>query len=307
MKVSVKAVDMKDGKIILRETELDRVLVGYRCVMSIDGSTTSTGITIHREQDGALVYTACFTRDAEETPVQYKVRLKRAVYSILERNRNIETVFYEEPFIGYATAAANLLMLRTFVEELTVEHEDVLGYLKFHEINNKRWKKLFLAPDKCPSNSELEKEMVKKKLVRYLPFMKDVTQDEIDATAMGWVACTQIRKGLEEELRSKKKARAFKYNIKFIGAEDDEFMINELLNVYDGPKSLLENGVVLKEVPPRAGFDKAVYEEMGEDDKVLIMKFSSDKHGNIILQHRIGHLAATYPYLYGVVWRKYRK
>ena len=44
-----------------------------------------------------------------------------------------------------------------------------------------------------------------------------------------------------------------------------------------------------------------------DDDKILIIKFSSKHHGNIVLEHRIGQLAAQYEYIYAIVWRVTRK
>jgi len=55
-------------------------------------------------------------------------------------------------------------MLRTFTEELQAEHPDELKYLSYMEINNKTWKRLFLFPDKCAGDSELEKTQVREKI-----------------------------------------------------------------------------------------------------------------------------------------------
>ena len=308
MKVSIKQPDVDlQGNIVLVNKTIDLVKVSDVCVMSIDGSTTNTGVAILRESDGALFYSCAFSREKGETPVQYKVRLKRAVQEILMNNTLIETVYYEEPFVGYVGAAQNLMMLRTFIEEIIVENEPILDYIKHSEINNKRWKKLFLAPDKCPTGTELEKAAVRKKLEGYMPFLKSVTQDEIDAISMGFIATVQTRNGVADELESKKKPRAFQYNIAFIGADEDDNMLMEFMDVYSGPSYLLENGISLTTCKGTEDFNKHVYKEMGNDDKVLIIKFDSDRHGNLILQHKIGHLASTFEYIYAIVWRKSRK
>lgn len=300
--------DLK-GNIVLTQSSLENVKVSDVCIMSIDGSTTNTGIAILREKDGALFYSCSFSREKDkgETPVQYKVRLKKAVENIILNNTLIETIYYEEPFIGYASAAPNLMMLRTFVEEIIVENEPILDYIKHTEINNKKWKKLFLAPDKCPTGTDLEKVAVRTKLEGFMPFLSAVTQDEIDAISMGFIATVQIRNGVADELESKKKPHAFQYNIKFIGADEDENMLMEFPDVYDGPGYLLENGLSMTTCKGTSNFDKHVYEQMKNEDKVLIIKFNSNKHGNLILQHRIGHLASTYEYIYAIVWRKSRK
>lgn len=304
----IRRPNISNGAYILEDIPIDRVQVTESAIISIDGSTTNTGLAIIREKDGALFYSCAFTRekDSGETPVQYKVRLKRAVKQMLESNMLISKIYYEEPFVGYTTAAPNLFMLRTFVEELIVENEPQFDYLFHTEVNNKRWKKLFLAPEKCPSGTEAEKAAVRKKLETYLPFAKDLSQDEVDAISLGFVACTSLKNGTEEELETKK-VRPFKYNIAFIGADSDDDMCMEFMNTYTGPKYLLDEGVGFSEVKGTADFDKHVYKAMGQHDRVLVIKFDSHKHANLILQYKIGSLAAQYDYIYAIVWRKTRK
>lgn len=308
MKITIRTPDInKEKQIILRQITQENIMVKEKAVISIDGSTSNTGLSIIRESDGALYYSCALTREDKETPVQFKVRLKRFVQDILVRNRLIETVYYEEPFVGHITAVANLMMLRTFIEELIFEQEPTFDYIKHSEINNLKWKKDFLAPDKVPQGTELQKKAVRDKLLGYLPFLKDLTEDEIDSYAMGWCAVAKKREGIEDALESKKKARAFKYNISFSGADSDDDVLQELMEIYKGPQVVLENGIEFKEIPGRVNFNKQVYEFMGGEDKLLIIKFSSNHHGNLILEHKIGHLASQYDYLYALVWRKTRK
>lgn len=308
MKYKVREVCLfADNTVGLRCVEPDAVAIKTPSIMSIDGSTTNTGIAIARLQDGALYNSISCAREDKETPVQYKVRLKRFIKDIITANREITHIVYEEPFIGYAESIKNLFMLRTFIEEIIVEDEPRYDYINHFEMNNKKWKKLFLEPEKLPSNSELEKELVRKKILKYLPFMKDVSQDEIDAYAMGFVSANILKTGTVDELKSKKKASAFKYEIQFIGAIDDEYVMDEFYDVYRGPEKILKGGIHFYEVSGRERLDKKIYESMGQEDKLLLMKFSSKTHGNIILQHKIGHLASEFPYIYAIVWRKNRK
>ena len=308
MIAKIQRPDIKDNNYIMVDVPLDRVQVTENAIISIDGSTSNTGLAILREKDGAIFYSCAFKRekDSGETPVQYKVRLKKAVNEILKNNLLISKVYYEEPFIGYATAAPNLFMLRTFVEELIVENEPQFDYIKHTEVNNKKWKKLFLAPDKCPTGTEAEKAAVKRKLESYLPFVNELTQDEIDAIALGFVACTSLKNGSQDDLESKK-VKPFKYNISFIGANTDDEMCTEFYNAYSGPKHLLDEGISFSEIKGTSDFDKHVYKQMGQHDRVLVVKFNSDKHANLILQHKIGSLAAQFDYLYAIIWRKTRK
>ncbi len=311
MKFTVRAPQqLQDSGIIMTPCQIEDIVVPNYAVLSIDGSTSNSGLAILRENDGALMYSMCATRDnSGETPVHYKIRLKRQVADILRRNKYITQVIYEEPVISNITAVANLFMLRTFIEEMIIENEPEFDYIKHFEISNMRWKKLFLAPDKVPSGTDNQKAAVRKKIETSLPFLTKVTQDEIDAICMGFIFCTHLQNGgLGEELESKKKVRPFQYNITFIGADKDDDMLTEFYDIYKGPEKLLENGISFTEIPGKVNFEKHIYQTMGpEDDKILIIKFSSKHHGNIVLQHRIGQLAAQYEYVYAIVWRKTRK
>ena len=310
MKLMVRQpVLISGGGFLLQEIGMEQIKIDQYAVLSIDGSTTNTGMAILRESDGALLYVISASRDKDtESPVRYKVRLKQAVKFILMNNPRIVTTYYEEPCIGFAGAVANLFMLRTFLEELIIENEPELNHIKHYEIPNKRWKKLFLAPDKCPNDSKAEKKAVKDKIIYYMPFMFNSTQDEIDALAMGFAAVKFMKDGnLPEELESTTKINKFAYNIQFIAADDDDSMLLEFSDVYKGPQLLLENGISFTDIDGKVNFDKYVYKTMGNDDKLLIIKFSSKHHSNLVLQHRIGHLSAQYDYLYALVWRKARK
>lgn len=301
-----------NGGIMMTEIPLENIQVTNYAILAIDGSTTNSGLAIMREYDGALLYSMCATRDRSgETPVHYKIRLKRQVADILRRNKFITQIFYEEPVIANTSAVANLFMLRAFIEEMIIEDEPEFNYIKHYEVSNMRWKKIFLAPDKIPSGTENQKKAVRDKLEKYLPFLYKVTQDEIDAISMGFVACKSLQEDKEnggENLQSKKKARPFKYNANFIGAETDDAALEELWDIFTGPKKLLEDtSIRLTEIDSKKDFEKHLYETMGDEDKIVIIKFSSKHHGNIILQHKIGNLAAQYPYIYAVLWRVTRK
>lgn len=296
------------GRVCLKQIDLDALKVMEPCIISIDGSTDITGVAILRESDGAVVASLSFKHEKQkESPVQYKVRLKRTFYTILKNNELIKEIFYEEPFIGYANAVKNLFMLRTFVEELKYENEPELDYIVFTEVNNQKWKRLFLAPDKCPSGTELQKKHVRDKLVSLLPFLSEITQDEVDAIAMGFTAVSKLKTGEKDDLKSKKKARPFTYNIKFIGADEDDAMIQELYDICKVPKEVSEAGIKLVTLNGRGNWEDLVCEHMGLEDKLLILKFSTNKYGNVILKNRIGHLAETYKFIYAVIWRKNRK
>lgn len=294
----------------MEEVQPSDISVKNYAIMSIDGSTKNSGIAIIRQFDGGLLYSISASRDTStnETPVQYKVRLKRAVMDILVRNSAIGEIYYEEPVIANISSVPNLFMLRTFIEEMIVENEPAFDYIKHFEVSNMRWKKEFLAPEKVPQGTEKQKEAVRRKLENALPFLSVVSQDEIDAICMGCAAIASIKtQGSGEDLQSKKKAKPFKYRVEFIGADSDDGMLVDFWDMYNGPEGILENGIYLSEINAKTNFDRAIYERMGSDDKLLVIKFSSKHHGNIVLKHKIGHLAAQYQYIYAVVWRENRK
>ena len=246
------------GGIIMRDIALEDVKVQQYAILSIDGSTSNSGLAIMRECDGALMYSMCATRDSSgETPVHYKIRLKRQVADLLRRNKFITQIYYEEPVVANITAIANLFMLRAFIEEMIIENEPEFDYLKHYEISNMKWKKNFLAPDKVPSGTDNQKKAVRAKLENGLPFLNRVTQDEIDAICMGYVVCTTLKEGgTGEELQSKKKVRPFKYNSIFVGADKDDDMLTEFYDVYNGPKKLLDNGISFTEIDGKTNFEK---------------------------------------------------
>ena len=84
-------------------------------------------------------------------------------------------------------------------------------------------------------------------------------------------------------------------------------MLVELWDIYAGPESILQNGIRLTEIDSKTKFEQHIFETMGDDDALIIVKFSSKHHSNLVLEHRIGNLSAMYDYIYAVVWRVARK
>lgn len=288
---------------------LRNVNVHERSIMSIDGSTSRTGISVLNYEGKPKVVFAVI-RGNDESHVEYKVNLKRVIGAVLLGNKSIDTVVYEEPFIEYSSAAKHLLMLRTFVEELIIECRPELNHIRFIEINNKKWKRIFLRPDKCPSSSQLEKKAVKDKLMSTFPYLAGISQDEIDSVAMGLAVLSEIRAGNIGKLASRKPGRKFAYNIEFIGADNDDEAFAEIgdnLSDMGIPMRVAEEGISFVELNGREDFDDVIFNNLAYEDKLLILKFRSKHFGNIVLKHRIGELAATNNWIYAFVWRKHRK
>lgn len=293
---------------ILEISEGD-IRIDEQAIMAIDGATGNSGVAILRKRDGALYNVVSLTRESGEEPVRYKIEFKQFLNRVLRANKNIEYVYYEEPIIEYVTAVQNLMMLRSTVKELKIENEPYFNYLGYSEINNLKWKKIFISPDKLPQTSEAQKKAVRGRLLQYLPMLDNISQDEIDAICMGYASLRMIALGYaENELESKKKAKPFSYNVDFIGAEDIdtaiELFFSEKTKV---PASVTKNGVMYVEIGGKSSFDKTIYQSMGIEDKLLVIGFSPDKYGDLILKYRLGSLSVMNSMIYAFVWRKARR
>lgn len=305
-----RLVMMKDNnELDIVDVEFGEFSLNTQAVIAIDGSTTCTGISFLDVQHGYVLGTMALKRSTGESQVRYKIEYKKLIADLL-RKFNITNIFYEEPYIGFAESTKALFLLRSSIEELIIENEPEFEHIKYVEVNNKRWKKELLGDGNCPVGTDLEKAAVRKEIERQLPYMKRVTQDEIDAIGIGFVAITRLKSGSEAELASNKKAKPFKFNIKFIGADDDDEFFTEFfddMENYKIPSSVLDNGMTIVNIPGSGIFDNYVYRYMGESDKLLILRFSVKHHGNIILENRISNLTSNNKYIYAIIWRKTRK
>lgn len=309
MITKISKVCLENGVPVLKEITQQDIVLNQESVIAIDGSTSNSGLAILNKSTGAMCACIAATRENKEDPVRYKINLKRFIAGLLREHRNITYVYYEEPIIEYASAVANLMMLRSMVTELKIENEPEFDYVGNSEVNNKKWKRVFMEPTKLPDKSEDQKRVVRERLLMYMPMLEGITQDEVDAIAMGFAAIKMTLAGYaENELESKKKAKPFQYNIEFVGADNENTAIEDFFaSDIRVPTSVLNNGLRYVEIGPRANFDKTVYNEMSDEDKLLVIGFNSDKHCDLILKHKIGPLSATYSMLYAFVWRKARK
>ena len=69
MKADVKVITGTPDGMELKSIEVQDVTVGYSSVLSIDGSTSITGVAILRKTDGAVQYIGAFKREDGESPV----------------------------------------------------------------------------------------------------------------------------------------------------------------------------------------------------------------------------------------------
>ena len=241
----------------------------------------------------------------------------------------ISHIWYEEPFIGFTRAAEVLLAIRTTVKEILLEHKEKLGHIVYKEVNNKRWKKIFLEAhgSRLPSGgSELEKKAVADILSKKLIYdtLENpnccVTQDEMDATGLayaGWYGETK-----DIDLASKKPVHKFKFNIKFeiYNATTQEIeqniyaLLNSACSDFKIPPKVLDNGITVRVLSGRKLFDNIVYETMADTDKLLIFIYNANKYANILLEYGVEQGIAEQIIDFGnnqtlvaYIWRKARR
>lgn len=294
---------------------------GCDITISIDGSTTITGISyIDSNTANIIGTTACYRgkdeSGKEENFVKYKVQLKQFIKRLIDANINrVKYVDYEEPFIGYVESSKVLMSLRTSVPELIEENEPLYNGFVFSEINNQLWKRLWLEPIPVPSGTDNQKRAVKDKIIGIIPSMKICEQDEIDATCMGYVTTRSRLSNGGLELKRNKPSKPFKYNIAFIGVEEgghvgEEVMLDELSNTIESakvPKRVIENGIKIVELNGYGLFEKHVYTNMSDDDKLLILGFNNNKYINVIIENNVSWMIDNYEKIYALVWRVSRK
>lgn len=317
MKAIVRKISyVEDTMTEVTQSDLEHILVLERSLMAIDGSSTRSGISIIG-LDRKIKYVIALERGTEinETSIQYKVALKRFIDSVLERNPGIGVIYYEEPFIEYIESSKVLLSLRTSVEEIIAERAPLYDYIKFIEAGNQKWKRQFLHPDKVPSGTPAQKLAVRNKIYRMYPLLNTecITEDECDSLGLGLVALDHSFDNTEESLKSKKKVKPFNYNIQFIGAYDEDEMFNdlsELIKTYKIPQKLVDSFMEdpdIVELNGRGLFKNLVYENMGTDDKLLILSFNRGKYANVLLENRVTYISEDRPKVYAIIWRKSRK
>ena len=288
--------------------DIDNLLIDKSTYLAIDGSTSNTGIALV-DYKLNLVGSGAFSRNKkEESPVRYKINFKKMLTQFLLNNKNIVGVFYEEPCIDNISAVKNLFMLRTVVEEIIIENEPRLDYIKYSEVNNTRWKKSFLGEEeKLKQTGEEQKLQVRRKLINISPVFSELTMDETDALGMCIAGINAIRNG--EDLGKTKKVKEFTFEIGFTGGEESEDDLQWIIDdCYDGPKKLLDKQINFAELTGKEkNFNLEICRAIGEEDNIAIIKYTSKAFGNVAIRYRIGGIVSENDYIYAVAWRRSRK
>lgn len=308
----------------LEEIELSAVCqIDGISYISVDGSTSNTGITLLSERSVPLV-TISVSSDGLEVPdgiefaVYYKIFLKSVLKELLIKSPCVNAAFYEEPIVQYVNNVKSLFGLRTVVPEILVEEQITLlanrRKIIYREIPNEWWKKRFLAPEKVPPGTTLQKEAIRRRANQLFPWTLDprITQDECDSLGMGVVCGGMVFTGQEEELGAKKKVKPFKFEVRFIGAESNLEAVEELVTTKDTwkpkiPSRFEGQTYTITTLSGNGTFEKKVYEIMQDRDELLILKFKSTQYLPALMKYGVSSLTSEYNYVYAVCWRSSRK
>lgn len=296
--------------------------------IGIDGSSSNTGLGI-MNKSGALISTSVISRAKNEDYIQYKLSLQDILTKLLLTCKDkISHIWYEEPFVGYTNAAEVLMAIRTAVKEIIYVHQE-LNHIVYKEVNNKRWKKIFLEQhgSKLPAGgSDAEKKAIADILRTRLIYdnLYDtrccVLQDEMDAAGLiyaGWYGENENVK-----LESKKPVHKFKFNVFFelFDSTPEEVEQDIMLSLLDSaaeykiPSKVLDNGVTITVLTGRKAFDTIVYETMEDSDKLLILIYKASKYTNALFKYGAEQGIASQLQDFGddqtmaaYIWRKSRK
>lgn len=311
MKVEIRQVVEKG---ILDVATLEKVRVeGGEYILGIDASTTCTGVVIYSRDLRKPVWSLAVKREETESKVRYKLKLKQLLEYILQNNPSIKYSEYEEPFVEYVESASDLLALAPMVDEIIIENEPALDYLRHELVPNKRWKKAFLG-NKLPSGSALEKRAITEEVYRLYPYLcatngkgtrlHFLTQDERDAVGICVAKDLELR-GEVTELKSVK-VKPFKYEIDFVGGDSFDDAIEYMNKLKAIPAVVRANGFIMAELKRGDKFDTKIMQSIQNDDIIAIIAFNTEVAGNLYVKYKLADYK-QYETVYAIVWRKNRK
>ena len=317
MKQIVRVATQNGYEIISEE----QIKINCDMLIGVDASTSNTGVHIINIDNGiqgipfgCSLYSFSLKPDAGENPAKYKVELKDwFMRNIINRNYT-QHILYEEPFIGHPSAIPNLMMLRTSFDELMYEKPILTENMIVHHVSNKRWKKIFVAPQKVMIGTEYEKKQIQEVALACNPFTKVFSEDEFDAYGLCCAGLKMLMSGELSELDIKKKVKPFNYEVAFIpcdyfedmsGVENDlPFIIEQISDAV--PDVVIENGTNYYRMNGVDRFDQSVYNTIGDSDILGIVHFEPRKHGNVVLKYRLSPLKNSRSII-ALCWRKARK
>ena len=300
--MEVIANKIVEGKQLIGIHKIEEIEVCESVVMGIDCSTTCTGVTIYSVPKNKPLYTFACKRGDNELAVRYKVYLKSFMTAmIIQIKKSLTDIYYEEPFVGqYIESSMTLISMRTFIPEILIEHEDVIGGIEFHEVNNKTWKK-DLLDGKVPSSTELEKSAIAEKINSKYSCYKVLTQDEHDSLGIAEYGIHTLKGSAELKIKYNK---GYALVGEFVGADNDEIAYDEFEYIADKlPRRLKESEIKLVTVAKKQDVEDEVYKALHQQDVIILAKFIPTEHGRVLLKYQLGELTNN-KFIYWYVWRK---
>lgn len=310
MKVTVYEIQHDKRAFIEGFNDLQTIQVDTPCIISVDGGTNTTGLSIITT-GGSPLY--AFKLRNEHTGVHKALRFKLEFKEfckglIAHLLPNLKGIYYEAPFLNYTNAVKPLYVFETAIPELLIENED-FSRIPYQLVNNKVWKKHFFEHFGESVNTKIDCVNTDKVVIlncfktKYNYTNLDIVgQDAIDSLSMG-LAVTL----LGDKVLPKKKFSKFKYNVLEIGDlvnEDDPLptIKNKIAEKIKLPKRMVLEGEV-REIDLTKGkkgrfldIDSIVYENMGDTNDLLILK-GSEIDGNLLLKYNLGNTLRQRGYL----------
>lgn len=305
MKVVYREISIVNKSRVCNIVEHPDFSLGREVVMSVDCSSSNTGISIIDLETKEPLYSISI-KPGDSSFVIYKRELYK-IYLELVHGFNIKNFIYEEPFIGHIQAVEKLMMLKALPMDLEMEMMDEGKEFKVEFINNQAWKKRFLAPLKVPKGTKAQKEATRVRARRVFGELleKKLTEDEIDSIAIGFIWAILRGKESEKELVSREFIRKFDYEAHFLCGDSVEEALEWGMDVI--PKVVMDNGIVFSKATCNS-FDKEVKELIGNEDRAGIIQFNKGKYANKILEYEVYDiLEQDGEFMYAIVYRSKRK
>lgn len=252
---------------------IDAIEVNKDVIISIDGGSTNTGISIFSIQGKEALYSLRVYNNniGDDKLLRFKLEFKDLVLGLITKlGDNLKGIYYEEPYLGYASAVKPLYLLESTIPELKLEHKD-LKCLVYHTINNKVWKRnlFMLFKDILVDDKYLDdKAKIRKCLLRhYINYkgMDKLQQDIYDSLGLGLVVVNCLESNTMDLILPKRKVSNYKYK----ATDVTDIVANRLNGEVDIDKLLL--------------YIKSNYKSLGINKKVAdygkIKHLDTDKRG----------------------------
>lgn len=205
-------------------------------VLFFDQSTTSTGVSLYTAETGLLVGAGFVKRGKFEDKDKFRIALKNFVLKCC-LTQPVKALYYEEVYGGNSYGASeDLNQLKTIFKDIKNEY---CNGLLVEPVNNKKWKKRFLHPEKVSRmGTAAEKAQIKTRCLRDFPVLATLKlpQDTFDAVGIGEAVFNVKLKRIPESLCRDKiktnKYRQVEVEVSFFEHEDQVHVKDPKLAMY---------------------------------------------------------------------------